>query len=377
MIVAFAAWTWLSVAAPAAVAPQASDPGEAPAAEAIADTLARWRESLELDLPREVVAEGRGRVSAGGDLATNGEAVALVARALFHTESDPAVAAALLDACTPTGATRAYVELERAREAIESDRLDAALRRLYPGPEEGAPVQHAEHPEAWLLYGRAFMRLGEPERAKPLLEGFLDRAPRHREASAALHMLARIALARRDGASATRLLERARELSEWHAYYRVRRLQVRESPDEPLPRLGLGVLWLRAGEPARAAGVLTDLTRRHPDFADGWFQLGEARRALGELDAARAAYDRALEADLEHPLARYNRAVLALLQDRRADARADFELLVAGPHEADRRVLGAHLALARLLRDAGETDASEARYARYRELGGQESMTTR
>jgi tetratricopeptide (TPR) repeat protein len=193
-------------------------------------------------------------------------------------------------------------------------------------------------------------------------------------AYAALHALSQIALRAGDGARAQELVTRQAQVGQWRDYLRVRRLQVREKPQEPLPRLGLAQLWLQAGQHARALEELDALTVRFPDFAPGWFHRGETLRALGRPDEARASYDLALERDGELALARYNRAVLALRAGDNAQARADFERLVSGPQAEDPRLLQAHLGLARLLLASGEGEAARARHARYVELGGREPL---
>jgi hypothetical protein len=76
----------------------------------------RWRESLALDLPREVSSEGEALVRLGEELARDGEALALVSRAIAATR-EPAFESAwkLLENREVEAATRADLELERAR----------------------------------------------------------------------------------------------------------------------------------------------------------------------------------------------------------------------------------------------------------------------
>jgi tetratricopeptide (TPR) repeat protein len=58
-----------------------------------------------------------------------------------------------------------------------------------------------------------------------------------------------------------------------------------------------GAELLRQGELAEARRRLEIATRLDPDTADGWVNLGVARRRLGEIAGAETAYRRALEAD--------------------------------------------------------------------------------
>jgi tetratricopeptide (TPR) repeat protein len=362
---------WLTLAL-APQSPRPTEPGGTYAGYYATEHVREWRELLELDLPGQVVAEGRALVAPDGQLAREGEAIALVARALFDTE-DAAAAWELIDGAQPSPETAAHLDLEKARLWIEGDQLEAAVRFLQRD-EDAEGVRAPKFPESWLLLGRALARSGEPDRAVPLLERFLQMAPMHVEATSALYLLSQQALRSGDGARAQQLAQRAQELGQWHAYYRVRRLQVRETPNEPLPRLGLAQLWLRAGEPGKAIRELDALVALAPDFCTGWFHLGEAHRMRNDLPSAERAYTRALECDPTEIVARHNRAVIARMAGRAAKARADFEWLVASEHARDPRVRPAHLELARLLLAAGEQDAARARHAVYAQLGGTEPL---
>lgn len=335
--------------------------------------VAAWREALELDLAAEVLREGPPAVSEGGALAGDGEAVHVVARALFDA-GRVQQAEELLASARPAAGGEAWIELARARMALERDELERAIA-LAAVPDSAPPrARLAERAEAWLLLGRALMRAGRDGDARGCFERAYELEPLGEGAYGALHALSQIALRAGDGARAQKLVEGQAQVGQWRDFLRVRRLQVRERPQEPLPRLGLAQLWLQAGEHARALEELDLLTARFPDWAPGWFHRGEAQRALGRLDDARASYDLALERDGELALARYNRAVLALRAGNNAAARADFEHLVSGKQAEDPRLLQAHLGLARLQLAAGEGDAARARYARYVELGGREAL---
>ena len=347
--------------------PPAEPPTEAAA------VIAEWRELLQLDLAESVLESGPARVAPGGDLAAEGEAIALVARALFDHGRE-AASLELLAAATPAPASAAFVDLERARIWIENDELERALEFLMPGP-DAKSLHASDHPESWLLVGRAWTRSGEHERARPFLERFVGLAPYHRETPAALHMLAQAAVRAGDGARASRLAQQAQKLGRWHAFLRVRTLQVREQPQAPLPRLGLAQLWLQAGDLDRAEHELELLFALDPEHAAGWFHLGEIRRKRGDFAGAAEAFDRALASDPAQFIARHNRAVIRLNQGRPDDARRDLELLVSGEHGSDHRILGAHLLLARIQAEAGEAAAAAERYERYRELGGEEPLT--
>jgi len=331
--------------------------------------IEEWRDSLLIDRPRDVLAAAAQHAQ---DAAWNGEELALAARAAFATRGREEANVWL--ARTPVRAeTAAWIELERARIALESDELGPALAALLAKAEDRAP-KLAAYPDAWLYTGRAWTRLGDSARGASFLARFVELAPFDVEATSAMHALAQEALARGDGAAARAWIQRADENGKWQSYRRVRVLQIRESPDEPLPRQGLAQLWLQARDPLKASAVLEELLARHPQHAQAWFLLGECERTRERLEAAATAYGKALEFDPEHVLARHNRGVIHRLRGRPAEARADFERIVDGPRASEKNALGSHLALARVLLAQGEQASAEARYARYRELGGAEPL---
>ena len=366
--VLFAASAGAALQSPAAQtqapAPPASDE------EALDSRLARWRESLDLDEPAAVLSEGRALVAVGGALANDAHALGLVARALVSS-GEPEAARELL--ARGTAAKPAEVLLaERARFALGEDDLQSVLELLWDAQANTLRLPATD--AAYLLVGRARARLGEWERAAPLLRRYLELQPLAAEAPSAWHLLAQEALRRGDTARARFCAEREDSLGRWHAYYRARRLQIRESPREPLPRLGLAQLWLEVEDLAKARAVLDELVVLAPEFARGWMALGETQRKQGELDGALRSYERALQLDPKLDIARLNRAMIAKLQARDADARRDLELLLQGPAGHDPRFAHAHLELARLYVKAGERELGLAAFARYREMGGKESL---
>lgn len=337
------------------------------------ELLESWKEALELGLPAEVLDEAAPLVTEGGALATDGESLALYARALCDTGGTER-ARQVLESSRSSERTRPAVEIALARIELDADQLRAVEKRLAAPGDARDAVRYPDRAECWLVLARARVRAGDAKGAAPLLERFVERWPLDPEGPSAWHMLAQEALARRDLERARTCRERAEELAAWHGYYRARRLQVREHPRDPLPRLGLAQLMLAVGNLERARAELLELVAIAPDFCRGLATLGEVERKRGDAAAARAAYDRALACDPALGEVRFNRGLLALVEGRRADARADFEALVAGKAADDPRLVAAHLYLARLLRDAGETESAAARYAAYRERGGTEPL---
>lgn len=261
------------------------------AAAALGDaraTLARWREALELDLAAEVLREAPQATEAGGECAQSGEARALWARALAGA-GRAREALEVLRPGTLAEAERPWLEIARARLAIEADDL-AGARAILVAAESKSELgaRFPERPEAWLLLGRALWRGEQAAQARVALERFVAAAPLDCEAPDAWHMLALQARRSGEAARAAQCAEAERKSAEWQAFYRTRRLQIREHPREPLPRLGLAELWIAAGDDVRAKEVLDELLRLAPDFARAELALARLEKRAGHADAAAA-----------------------------------------------------------------------------------------
>lgn len=342
------------------------------ATESRTQRLGRWSESIELDLFGEVVREVRQGFLTEEAFLTDGDALALYARALSRTGGHEE-AESLLKSAKPGAATATSVQLALARLELEGDRLDAVVRRL-ASADPAAPLRFPDQRDAWILLGKALHRQGKIEQALPMLQQFVTRWRLHPEAPAAWHILAREALAVRDLDRARVCREQGQNLSTWHAFYKTRRIQLREKPDDPLPYFGLAQLWSSVEELDRAAEAIKSTLFLDPEFARAWALSGEIERKRGNPAPALQAYSRALELDGSLSDARFNRALLALQQKNDESARADLEIIVDGPEATAPRYLGAHLALARLLKRLGEEAAAEKRHTRYRQLGGKDAL---
>lgn len=366
-----------------APAPQSSAAAEARSAVLERERAARiaaWTEALELDRASEVLAAGERDCAPGGVCADDGVALALFARALFASGAEERALALVQRPVADAAGARA-LRLAAARFALARDELTRALELLCaPRAESAAAPCTPRDPdvaESAFLLGSTLVRAGRAAEAKAALERFVAAAPRDPDAPAALHMLAQIALAERDLERARGWRARADASAEWQAFYRVRRLQLREHPDDPLPRFGLAELWIAVEDWPRARAELAELGRRAPGFGRGWSLLGDLERRARSFDAAEACYARALAAEPALPEALVGRARLALALGKPADARADLERWAASPAADEPRFLAAHLDLARALAALGETSAAETRHARYRALGGTEPLAPR
>lgn len=72
------------------------------------------------------------------------------------------------------------------------------------------------------------------------------------------------------------------------------------------------------GEPTAAQRLLERLVQRHPERADGWFNLGYVCESLGQLEACELAFRRALAIDHRLDRAWYGLA-LGLIGQQRLD----------------------------------------------------------
>jgi len=70
--------------------------------------------------------------------------------------------------------------------------------------------------------------------------------------------------------------------------------------DSALLRFGLGNAYLDAGDAAQAALHLARCVEFDANYSAAWKLLGKAHLALGEVEAARAAWEQGLEAARRH-----------------------------------------------------------------------------
>jgi tetratricopeptide (TPR) repeat protein len=323
----------------------------------------RWEEWVELGLHRPLLAEAEELFKAPE---VNPELLALAARAA-HASGMRQHAVAWL-----ARGQGAPIELERARQQLEEDRLEEALALLLVPGEPPTPL-HPNRADGWMLSARALTRAGELERARPLLETMIARFPHDDEAPAALHLLSQAAIASGDLKSARSLRVRANSSARWRAFFDARRRQSIEHPEDPLPRFGVAALWMEVNEAQRARDVLDKLLASASDFARGHALRGDASRALGELDESLSSWSRALEIDESLHAARLNRAILLGTRSLWPEARADLELLVAQEEAKTEPLIRAHLELARALEALGDKEGAASARAKYELLKSQDA----
>jgi tetratricopeptide (TPR) repeat protein len=270
--------------------------------------------------------------------------------------------------------------LARARIALEQeDDPQTALRLLGAATAPREPsVRDADSAEAWLLCGRALGRAGSLQAAEPFLTRGLELDRHHLDAPKAHALLLSAALERGDTRTAPLRAETARQVAQWHALWKARRLQALRRPAEPLPRIGLAELWLAVNEPQRALEPLEDWLAGVDQPRSDVRVLalsGECLRRLGQRAAARERLEVARALEPKRSETRYFQALLALDANDLSLAKSELEAVCSDPAAVDGRLLRAHLDLARLLWDTGAHEDARTRHTRYRELGGSEPLT--
>ncbi|MFG0919817.1 tetratricopeptide repeat protein [Pseudomonas fulva] len=70
--------------------------------------------------------------------------------------------------------------------------------------------------------------------------------------------------------------------------------------DNPLLRFGLGKAWLDEGDGAQAAVHLARCVEQDPTYSAAWKLLGKAYQLLGDLPAARKAWEDGIAAAQAH-----------------------------------------------------------------------------
>jgi uncharacterized protein HemY len=93
------------------------------------------------------------------------------------------------------------------------------------------------------------------------------------------------------------------------------REMIKQFPDSPMGHFSLGRLLVDEQRWAEAVTSLGEATRLDPAYAAAFVSLGDAHAGLGQRDAAKAAWERALET----PLGRRDMSLQADLDQRIRD----------------------------------------------------------
>ncbi|MEO8678273.1 MAG: sulfatase-like hydrolase/transferase [Vicinamibacterales bacterium] len=233
----------------------------------------------------------------------------------------------------PANAMSAWAMFEESLTAINSDRTAAALPALakiaaaYPA----SPIFQA-------TYARALASTG---RKKDALERFRAAVKRWPADASLYHELAVVARELGQNAEASRAEDAALALD----------------GSAPAAHNGRGLLLAEANQHKEAAAAFAEAVRLDPTNAVYLSNLGNADRALGDLDAAATAYRRALELSPRLADAANGLGVILVQQKQPAEAIKWLELAAADP-----AFIEAQLNLGIALQEHGDVDRAKAQY---------------
>ena len=126
----------------------------------------------------------------------------------------------------------------------------------------------------------------------------------------------------------------------------------------------LGVVACQSGDPRSGVEWIGRALTHRPDWAEAWYNQGNAWRDLGNLPQAVTCYRRALQSRPDYPEAHHNLGRVLKLQGERDEAASCFQSAARlKPAFAD-----AHVQLGHVYREAMKLDAAEASYRRALEL---------
>lgn len=142
-----------------------------------------------------------------------------------------------------------------------------------------------------------------------------------------------------------------------------------------IPVLALGIMEAKGSVPSIER--TREIAKALPDFAQAQYNLGVELASLGEMEAARAQYERSLELNPDLADAHYNLANMAFGQDRVKDAISHYREAIRGhrlqdetgdsSHRLDALTLHGNLGNALLAN--GELDAAVVEYRQALALG--------
>jgi hypothetical protein len=263
--------------------------------------LERWRDAVELDLPQEALREMAEQLSPRGSLRASGEARYLAVQ-LASAANEQRLLELALDPAGLADEQRSWLALCRARLALSQDAFAECAQALRLDAKGQLPPELARLWESDWLLGKLLDRQGKSAAARAPLERFVQNAPLSPQAPSAWHMLARGARESADTERAQACTKAGLASAQWHSYYRARRIQLREAPNDPLPRLGLAQLLIAAQRDDIARLWLEELTTRWPNEPRGWLEYARLEQRAGALERARLHHKRYMELGGKEPL---------------------------------------------------------------------------
>lgn len=236
------------------------------------------------------------------------------------------------------GSVRSLLELARHRAAEEDlAGASAALRRAL----EAAPNSE----EALSVYARVCLAARAPLPAVLALEPLGRMHPRVREYA---YLLGVAWMQLGDMAAAVEALERAVALDPGHA----------------LSHTAMGLAFNQQKRYAEDRRALEEALRLAPDDLEALAALAESREGLGELEAAERLSRQVLERDPDHPTSLLVRGMVAMKQERYAEARQSLEAALAADPDSAKTHYQLSLACARL----GDRDCAQRHLEGYRRV---------
>lgn len=195
----------------------------------------------------------------------------------------------------------------------------------------------SDDPRFLVLRGRAYMRNGEPARAKIDFERALAKEPDASQIRTYLG-ISRLNIGGLDAEKAIGDLQTA----------------MQTAPLNPSPGIVLGLIHLQNGRFQQAYALANELARQHPANPNVFNIAGSALLARGAFSAAEVSFTKALEHDPSFLPARYNLVTLALAANDSGKAREHLAQIIRldpGQNRAVRR-------LAQLAEAEGDIDAA-------------------
>jgi arylsulfatase A-like enzyme len=203
-----------------------------------------------------------------------------------HPDRARALAARLREAAARERVSSSIEPDAEAKAALES------LGYLTGGPADGGAAAGADPKsmvavQSLLERAQSALSAGQPDAALVPLRSALSRDPGNKDVHQTMGLAH--AMAGRHG-----------EAADWFR----RCLDLPPHRNDRVPRFELASALIRMGRHAEAQGELETVVAEFPDDAAAWYNLGIARESLGRSEEAREAWERALRADPDHPLAR-------------------------------------------------------------------------
>lgn len=245
----------------------------------------------------------------------------------------------------PPGTITAFPLLGKASELAAAGRLEEAAQQVMAHLRK-----YPEEPQGLAKIGEIAMLLGALGQAEHFLRRAIARGERGRDV-------------RRQLAS---VLHQQDRLDEADALF----ASLQQERDEPALKAMRAHIFDKLGRNEEARAIFEELTRSNGDNPSYWVALGHSHRAAGDVDAAVAAYRRAVEIDYEFGDGWWSLASIksrVLVDEDIARMRKGIEVAIDVRNSAP-----LHFALARALHDRGNHAEAFEHYSEGNRLRAEE-----